>query len=85
MNDIVKVHHVRDHILHVEFDDGVAGEIDLAAYPAKGPVFAPLADLDYFKSVSLAGGTLSWPNGADISPERIYEMAVSTGKQLQPT
>jgi hypothetical protein len=73
MNDIVQVVYVRDHVLRVEFDDGTGGEVDLAAYPERGPIFAPLSDVDFFKMVRIEGGTLSWPNGADIAPERIYE------------
>ena len=40
----------------------------------RGRFFAPLAELSYFKQFTLEGGTLAWPNGADIAPERLYEM-----------
>ena len=29
---VVAVHHVRDRVLHVAFDDGVAGEVDLGEH-----------------------------------------------------
>jgi len=85
MNDVVQVRHVRDFILHVTLDNGMEGDIDLSDYPVKGPVFSALADPDYFKQVSIEGGTLAWPNGADISPERIYELVEEANKAIQPT
>lgn len=74
MNEVREVRPVRDHILHVTLDNGMAAEIDLVSYPDKGPVFAPLADVSFFQRVSIEGGTLTWPNGADISPERVFEL-----------
>ena len=65
MNDITCVRHVRGYVCYIEFDDGSSGEIDLAAYLNKGPIFAALADIDVFKQVRIEGGTLSWPNGDD--------------------
>lgn len=85
MNEICRVDYVGDYVLRVEFDDGTSGEIDLRDYPRKGPVFSPLADLEFFKKVRIEGGTLSWPNGADIAPERIYEMVQCAEKQAERT
>ena len=39
-----------------------------------GPVFEPLRnDLGTFQRVAVEGGTIVWPNGADLDPAWIYE------------
>jgi hypothetical protein len=42
-----------------------------------GPVFEPLKDPEYFQRFFLEGGTVAWPNGADVAPETLYERAKS--------
>ena len=85
MNEVKEVAHVRGHILRVALDNGMCADIDLSSYPEKGPIFAPLADIGFFKRVSIEGGTLAWPNGADISPERIFELVAHANKAMLPT
>ncbi|MDK3157120.1 DUF2442 domain-containing protein [Kamptonema cortianum] len=74
MNEVIQVKHVKDHTLHVVFDNGMEGEIDLSTYPSKGPIFSPLSNVEYFKRAFIEGGTIAWPNGADIAPESVYEL-----------
>ena len=61
----------------IRFQGGLQGDFDLSGYTTFGPVFEPLAEESFFKKFTIQGGTLSWPNGADIAPERLYEL-VST-------
>jgi hypothetical protein len=63
--------------IHVTFNDGKSGTIDFLQW-LEGPVFEPLRDLEYFQRFYLDGGTVSWPNGADIAPETLYEEARSS-------
>jgi hypothetical protein len=85
MNDVHQATHVRDHVVFLEFDDGTSGEVDLAPYLDRGPIFKPLADIAYFKEFRLEGGTLAWANGADIAPERLYELVLDANQTVQRT
>jgi hypothetical protein len=73
MNDVVEIKYKKGFIYHVVFDDGKRGDIDFSEYIGKGPVFEPLRDKTFFKKATIEGGTISWPNGADIAPETLYE------------
>ena len=73
MNDVVKITYKKDYVFHIEFDDGVTGDIDFREYIDKGPVFLPLKTKEFFKRAVIEGGTITWPNGADIAPETLYE------------
>ena len=35
-------------------------------------IFRELQDLNYFKQVDIAFGTVQWPHEQDISPETLY-------------
>jgi len=73
MNELVSIQYRGGYVYHVAFDDGLEGDVDLSEYIEKGPIFAPLRDLAYFGKARIEGGTISWPNGAHIAPETLYE------------
>jgi hypothetical protein len=76
MHDVIGVEVSGDHRLLLTFDDGTVGEIDFAGREWRG-VFEPLRDPVYFAraSVDTEGGTVRWPNGADMAPEPLYAQA----------
>jgi hypothetical protein len=73
MNDVVKIEYKEGFVYHIVFDDGKSGDIDFSEYIGRGPVFEPFQDKGFFKMAAIEGGTISWPNGADVAPETLYE------------
>ncbi|MFV2068803.1 MAG: DUF2442 domain-containing protein [Pirellulales bacterium] len=77
---VTDARHVEGHRVQILFSDGTTAEIDLAG-SLDGPIFEPLQDIEYFKSFSIRGHTLAWPNGADFAPEYLRSL-VSTPARM---
>ncbi len=69
----------------VRFAGGQQGVVDLAKYFDFGPIFRPLADESFFRELKVEGGTIAWPNGADIAPERLFELLVGYADESPPS
>ena len=73
MHKVRRVNALSNYRLYVEFDDGVAGEINLSDR-LFGPVFEPLNDETEFQKVTVDDyGAIAWPCGADLAPDAIYQ------------
>jgi hypothetical protein len=64
--------------LDVQFNDQSRRRINLASAlhsTLVGPMFMPLRDPTFFAQAFLdvEGGTVAWPNGADLAPESLYD------------
>jgi hypothetical protein len=86
---VVKAEACGEHSLDLTFNDGTRKRINLRPLLA-GPVFEPLLDPGYFALVELdrIAGTVVWPNGADIAPETLYELApepMASAQRQSPT
>lgn len=61
-----------DYRIHLWFSDGTNKTVDFSGW-LDGPVFQALHQPEYFRRFFIDGGTITWPNGADIAPETLYE------------
>ncbi len=78
MPKVIRVAALRGYRLHVEFDDGTVGEIDMADR-LFGPVFEPLHDPNEFGKVFVDEfGAIAWPCGADLAPDAIHRRLTAT-------
>jgi uncharacterized protein DUF2442 len=74
---VIQAEYRGDFKIRVVFNDGVEKTIDFSEWLV-GPIFEPLKDPAYFAGFFIDGGTIAWPNGADVAPETLYERARST-------
>ena len=71
MNKVTAVKANDDFSLDLQFNDGSVKRFDAKPY-LDYEVFRELKELNYFKQVDLAFGTVQWPHEQDISPETLY-------------
>lgn len=77
--DITEAAVVRHGVLGLTFADGLTGEVEVLDR-MRGPVFEEARTVDGFAKVSVdrETGTVTWPGGADLAPDTLYER-VRTG------
>jgi len=80
LKDIVAAEALGDYRLHLRFEDGVEGVVDLAPHLSFLGIFEPLRDAAYFAQVRVDAelGTVVWPNGADLDPDVLYGRTTGT-------
>lgn len=72
--DVVQVKALPEFKIWVRFEDGLEGEADLSDLAGRG-VFGRWRDnpSDFLQaSVDAESGTVVWPGGLDIAPDRLY-------------
>ncbi len=67
--------YVDGYRLKVRFDSNEVRLVDLAAH-LDGPIFEVLKDIRFFRQFDVNHDidTVVWPNGADFSPDFLYEI-----------
>ena len=81
MPRVIDATYLHDYFIYIVFSNGKEGSIDLSPFIGQG-VFEPLTHKDYFKKLFVDGWTISWPNGADIAPETLYDLIERSGDMV---
>ena len=73
MPRIVETRALDNYRLHVRFEDGVEGTVDLSEMAGRG-VFRDWSDPDFFARVTVdpETRTVAWPGGIDLCPDQLY-------------
>jgi hypothetical protein len=72
--DVIAAYSLGGHRLHLRFQDGVSGEVDLQTLVDFKGVFESLRDPEEVAKVRVDGelGTVCWESGADLDPDVLY-------------
>ncbi len=72
LTHVIRAEHRGGFRIHLVFDDGLSKTVDFSSW-LNGPVFEPLKEEAFFQRFFIDGGTVCWPNGADIAPVTLYD------------
>ena len=73
---VIELRVLEGYKLWLRFQDGLSGTVDLST-ELWGPIFEPLKDVALFAQAAVHPEleTVTWPNGADLAPEFLYQAA----------
>ena len=76
---VIKAKVAGPYIVELTFSDSTIKRVNLEQW-LYGEMFDPLRDPGFFAQMRLEPGdiTISWPNGADLAPEFLYELKPET-------
>lgn len=81
---VVRATYEKGFRIRLTFNVRTDASVDFESW-LSGPVFEPLKHAADFRNFFVDGGTVVWPNGADIAPETLYEAAQATvGREVAP-
>lgn len=78
--EVVGARYEGDYRIRVRFNDGSEDVVDCEQW-LWGSMLEPLLDRALFRQFFVEGGSVAWPNGADIAPETLY---AAMGRAAQP-
>lgn len=76
MISLLSARYLGDRKFAVHFSDGATGTLDMGEYLANrsGPLLEQLGDPAFLCRGFVEAGALAWPNGLELSPERLYPL-----------
>ena len=83
MHYVIEASYVGGHRLKIRFENDEVRVADLSGH-LEGPIFEPLKSPAFFErfTVNRDIDTVVWPNGADFSPDFLYEIGESIGEPV---
>jgi len=71
---IEEAEYIEDYKIHVTFNNGESGIIDLkdVVHNDKRPILRQLVDIAKFRQFRVDFDTVVWENGLDLAPEFLY-------------
>lgn len=74
MPRVIDAEYLGEYRLKIGFTDGKMATVDFKDW-LDGGIFEVLKDKAFFQKFFVDGWTVSWPNGADVAPETLYQYA----------
>ncbi len=71
MKKVIEAKANEDFSLDLKFNDGKVKRFDIKPY-LDYEVFKPLKNVEYFRQIKIAFGTVQWIDEQDISPDTLY-------------
>lgn len=87
LHDVVSVTALDDYCIHIVFDDGAEGDVDMAwLIGERRGMFQPLDNPDFFAQVFVdpESRVVAWPGDLDFDSEVLYGFATHAIVKLYP-
>lgn len=70
---LISIQYKNDYLYHITFADKREGIVDFKPF-LWGEAFERIKDKEFFRKafIDKMTGTITWPNGVDISPETLH-------------
>ena len=77
----IEVQALPGYRLHLRYENGVEGDVDLSEFAGRG-VFALWNDRGAFENVSIGpGGEIRWSDEVDLCPDALYMRVTGTSPE----
>ena len=78
MTKLIEAKWLGERLIALRFSVGLGGTWDATTLLMRtGPLLDPLRDPVYFARFFIDAGALCWPNGLELSPDRLHEQVAA--------